>query len=152
MAATVAGSAWWAAQLLGRTPAFAAGLGAAIVVAGILGAAGLLLPAGRRPGLMGRAAGGLAAFALLGGPMAYSISSAQQSYSGGDPAAGPAVARLAGPGGFAARDPLPPAHLVRRPARLDPRLASSPGRAERRQASAPTPTHGRVAAPPTWPW
>ncbi len=92
-----AGTAW---LLLGRTPDFAPGLAIAVVVATILAAVVIALPAGfvARPLQIGAAV--LAIAVLLAGPAAYALDTIQTAASGGDPAAGPQVANAAGPTGF----------------------------------------------------
>jgi 4-amino-4-deoxy-L-arabinose transferase-like glycosyltransferase len=112
MAVTVAGTAWWAAQVLGRTPDFVPWLAGATVVAGGLSAVTLLLPSASRSLrlLAGGAAVGAAA-AVMAGPAAYAVASAGRTYGGGDPSAGPAVMAAApgqaGPGGAFGPPPGP---------------------------------------------
>jgi len=100
----VAGTAVWAAALLGRVPRYAPGLATAVLVVGLCGAAGLLfvllLPSGTQPlrRRIWRAAAGVAAalslVALIAGPFAYSASTIGRTVTGNTAAAGP---RTAGP-------------------------------------------------------
>lgn len=88
--------------LLERTPSFLPGLGIAILVVAALAAVLLVMP--NRPGIIGArrlapAGALLAAAALLAGPLAYDGVTMASALSGGDPAAGPAVATSVGPGG-----------------------------------------------------
>ncbi len=73
LAGAVVVSAWWAFELLERTPDFLPGLGIGVLVVGISAAVVLAFPlvsAGHRPSL---AAGALAVAVLLTGPLAYSF-------------------------------------------------------------------------------
>ncbi len=103
LAGAVILSAWWAFMLLDRSPDFAPGLGIGILVVGASAAVVLAFPlhvAGRRPSI---AAAGLAMAVLLAGPLAYGFQTIATAQNGGDPSAGPAVARsdggFGGPGG-----------------------------------------------------
>ncbi|MGZ8502352.1 MAG: glycosyltransferase family 39 protein, partial [Candidatus Limnocylindrales bacterium] len=101
LAGAVLASAWWAWQLLERTPDFVPGLGIGIVTVGVSAAVVLALPmaaAGRRPSI---AAAGLAMTVLLAGPLAYGLDTMASAHGGGDPFAGPAVAGGFGGGGQA---------------------------------------------------
>ena len=88
--------AWF---LLERTPAFWPGLGVAVLA--VSGAAALVIlvpPAPERARLtLVAAVIGLAV--LLAGPTAYAVDTMSTAYSGGDAAAGPAVAGVGGMGG-----------------------------------------------------
>jgi 4-amino-4-deoxy-L-arabinose transferase-like glycosyltransferase len=103
--ATLAGSAWLAVELLGRTPDFAPWLRIAIPVAAALALlASPLLRLGRGRRLL--AVGAAAAVVALGaGPASYSIASVGQSLSGNNVIAGPASAGggFGGGGGMPAR-------------------------------------------------
>ncbi len=102
---TLAGSAWLAVGLLGRTPDFAPWLRVAIPAAAAI--AVLASPALR----LGRARGALvagalaAAFALGAGPASYAVASVGQPLSGNNVIAGPtgASGMGGGPGGGAMR-------------------------------------------------
>lgn len=91
LAATVAVSAIWSYVLLARAADFHPWLRGAVLLAGAAGAAGLLVSQqlGRRVGLAAAAA---ALFALLGGPVAYSLYTVATPHSGSIVTAGPAVA------------------------------------------------------------
>ena len=99
LASAVVVSAWWASELLGRTPSFAPGLAIGILIVGLSAAAVLAFPlaaAGRLPSLV---AAGVAAATLLAGPIAYGADTIAAAHGGGDPSAGPAVALTGGFGG-----------------------------------------------------
>ncbi|WSG47879.1 glycosyltransferase family 39 protein [Dactylosporangium sp. NBC_01737] len=95
LAATVAVSAIWSYVLLARATDFHPWLRVAVLLAGAAGAAGLLVSqqfgrvAERRVGLAAAAA---ALFALLAGPVAYSMNTVATPHSGSIVTAGPAVA------------------------------------------------------------
>ncbi|MEV0127604.1 glycosyltransferase family 39 protein [Dactylosporangium sp. NPDC050688] len=91
LAATVAVSAIWSYVLLARAADFHPWLRVAVLLAGAAGAAGLLVSQqlGRR---VGPAAAVAALFALLGGPVAYSLQTVATPHSGSIVTAGPAVA------------------------------------------------------------
>ncbi len=95
LAATVAVSAIWSYVLLARVTDFHPWLRVAVLLAGAAGATGLLLSQrfgarlGRRVGLAAAAA---ALFALLGGPVAYSMNTVATPHSGSIVTAGPTVA------------------------------------------------------------
>jgi 4-amino-4-deoxy-L-arabinose transferase-like glycosyltransferase len=104
LAVAVAGSAILAWRLLERTPAFAPGLGLAIVALSIPVAVVLVSPArliGRRAALV---AAGLGLALMLAGPAAYAADTMQTAYSGGDPSAGPAAIDATGRGGLGGRN------------------------------------------------
>jgi 4-amino-4-deoxy-L-arabinose transferase-like glycosyltransferase len=107
MAVAIAATAAWAWVLLGRSPSFFPWLRVAIVIAAV-GAVGMILAgpylraAGARTRLLLAAVPvSLAAVAMLGGPLAYSLDTASSSYAGASPSAGPTLA--AAGGGQAAR-------------------------------------------------
>ncbi len=98
---SILGSAAIAWMLLGRTPSFAPGLGAAVlVVAALLLPVIALRPRADRAGVQ-LAAVTLGLAVLLAGPAAYATSTIATAYSGGDPSAGPLAAGTGGPGGTA---------------------------------------------------
>jgi 4-amino-4-deoxy-L-arabinose transferase-like glycosyltransferase len=104
LAVAVAGSAILAWRLLERTPAFAPGLGLAIVALSIPVAVVLVSPArliGRRAALV---AAGLGLALMLAGPAAYAADTMQTAYSGGDPSAGPVAIDATGRGGLGGRN------------------------------------------------
>ncbi|GGV91570.1 glycosyl transferase [Streptomyces gelaticus] len=96
---TVAVTAYWAYVLLGRTPDYLPWLRTAVLVAGIVGALGLLLVSrlGRRPALLVVALG-LAA--SLAGPSAYAVSTLNTGHQGSIVTAGPSAGGMGGPGGM----------------------------------------------------
>ncbi|MGC4770649.1 ArnT family glycosyltransferase [Micromonospora sp. DT44] len=99
LAATLAVTVWWAWVLLGRSPDWYPWLRAVVLVAGLLGAA-LLLLAVRLPRWLGAVALGVGAAAALAGPAAYAAQTAATPHTGSIPSAGPAVAGGFGRGGF----------------------------------------------------
>ncbi len=88
----------WAHALLARTPSFEPWLRTAILPAGALAAAGLLLipRLGRR---LGTAAVVLALLAALAGPTAYAIETIRMPHTGSVVSAGPTVSGASGFGG-----------------------------------------------------
>ena len=106
MAVAIALTAAWAWVLLGRSPGWFPWL-RVVIVAAAVGAVGLILagPALRTASarsrmLLAAVPVSLAAVAVLGGPLAYSLDTAASSYSGASPSAGPALtAAGGGPGG-----------------------------------------------------
>ncbi|MFJ5882008.1 ArnT family glycosyltransferase [Kitasatospora cineracea] len=106
LAVTVAVTAWWAHQLLGRSSQFVPWLGNAVLIGGVLAAIALLL-AGRIPGRTGRriaTVAGLTALAAgLAGPAAYALDTVSTGHSGSIVTAGPAVQS----GGFGGRGGFP---------------------------------------------
>ena len=107
LGAAVAGTALLAERLLARTPGFAPGLGGAVLVAGVVAAVAIAVP-GRvtLPRWWRMAVIAVTGFAVLAGPVAYSIDTVSASTSGPLVAAGPAVSgdgsggpSGAGPGG-----------------------------------------------------
>jgi len=109
LAAGIAATAVWAYLLLGRTPAWLLWLRTAVLLCGLLAAAGLLaMPAMARLAATRRGRAALAAvpvtlalIAALAGPAAYSIDTAAAAHTGALPSAGPAVTGAfgGGPGG-----------------------------------------------------
>ncbi|MEU7927022.1 glycosyltransferase family 39 protein [Micromonospora sp. NPDC049107] len=99
LAATLAVTVWWAWVLLGRSPDWYPWLRAVVLVAGLLGAALLLLTV-RLPRWLGAVALGVGAAAALAGPAAYAAQTAATPHTGSIPSAGPAVAGGFGRGGF----------------------------------------------------
>ncbi len=102
-AGLIAGSAWWAAILLGRSADFAGWLIPLVLVTG-LAAAGAFLVAPMLRGPMGQrvalGAGIVGLVVALAGPLAYSVETATSPASGSLPSAGPTVAGAStGPGG-----------------------------------------------------
>ncbi|HEY6275898.1 MAG TPA: glycosyltransferase family 39 protein [Streptosporangiaceae bacterium] len=169
MTAMVAVTAGWAWVLLGRSPDWYPWLRAAVVLAALGSAAVILLSprlAGPRAGMpSGRAHAALAALPVslamiagLGGPLAYSISTAATAHTGALPSAGPAVVGASGgPGGFPAAggqsrlpggiggNPAGPGGARTGSARTgQPRFPSSPGGATAGRAG----TGGRAGAGP----
>ncbi|MER6995247.1 glycosyltransferase family 39 protein [Streptomyces sp. NPDC000410] len=104
LAGTAAVTSVWAYVLLGRAQDFVTWLGTAVLVGGLVAAAGLLF-AGRlgRLGRFGRplalGAAGLGMAAALAGPVAYTLSTVDTGHRGSIVMAGPA----SGPGGFGPR-------------------------------------------------
>ncbi|MFI5925559.1 ArnT family glycosyltransferase [Micromonospora sp. NPDC051543] len=99
LAATLAVTVWWAWVLLGRSPDWYPWLRTVVLVAGLLGAALLLLTV-RLPRWLGAVALGVGAAAALAGPAAYAAQTAATPHTGSIPSAGPAVAGGFGRGGF----------------------------------------------------
>jgi hypothetical protein len=100
LASTVALTAVWAFTLLQRTPDWHPEVRALVLVAGLGAAAAIaflpLLPSTRRLWML---AGGVALFAGLLGPGAYSVATAAETHSGALPTAGPSGVGRAGFGG-----------------------------------------------------
>ncbi|MBN1630822.1 MAG: hypothetical protein JW990_13750, partial [Thermoleophilia bacterium] len=110
----VAGSAVWSALLLRRVSGYAPGLGAAVIILGVVGASllsALLVrrghdrqaerpaeqPAGRFAGsALTLAATAVCAVALLAGPIAYDISTIQRVINGDSASAGPVANKYLG--------------------------------------------------------
>ncbi|GAA3449940.1 glycosyltransferase family 39 protein [Dactylosporangium matsuzakiense] len=95
---TVAITAVWSYILLNRATDFHPWLRVAVLAAGALGAAGILLSQQLGRGLR-LAAAALALFAVLGGPVAYSLNTATTAHTGSIVTAGPMVAGGNGFGG-----------------------------------------------------
>ncbi|TLQ44967.1 ArnT family glycosyltransferase [Streptomyces marianii] len=97
LAGALAVTAVWAWVLLGRTADFVPWLRTAVLVGGLLAAAGLLF-AGRLGRALALGAAGLGLAASLAGPVAYTLSTLGSGHQGSIVMAGPASAR-GGPGG-----------------------------------------------------
>ncbi|MFF0435155.1 glycosyltransferase family 39 protein [Streptomyces sp. NPDC004327] len=97
LAAAVAVTAGWGFVLLGRTSDWLPWLRWTVLVAGALGALGLLF-AGRADRRLGLAAAGLGLAAGLAGPFAYTLTTLAEGHRGSIVTAGPAGMR--GPGGM----------------------------------------------------
>ena len=100
-AVALLGTAGWAWALLDRTPAWEPWLRWVIVVAAVLGAAGIVLAALRRP-LARRLAPAVVALAMVGGlagPVAYAAQTIGTAHTGSVPSAGPSSGS-GGPGSF----------------------------------------------------
>ncbi|MEV5599895.1 glycosyltransferase family 39 protein [Streptomyces sp. NPDC052299] len=103
LAGTVAVTAYWAYVLLGRTPDYLPWLRTAVLVTGLVAAAGLLLVVrlGRRLALVAVALGFAAS---LAGPAAYTVSTLNTGHQGSIVTAGPASGGMGGgPGGGGGR-------------------------------------------------
>jgi 4-amino-4-deoxy-L-arabinose transferase-like glycosyltransferase len=105
MAVAIGVTAAWAWVLLGRSPGWFPWLRVAIVLAAV-GAIGVILAgsalraaSARGRLLLAAIPLSLAAVAVLGGPLAYSLDTAASSYSGASPSAGPALTAGGGAGG-----------------------------------------------------
>ncbi|MEV6259256.1 glycosyltransferase family 39 protein [Streptomyces sp. NPDC051784] len=98
LAVTVAVTAVWSYVLLGRTPDYLPWLRWAVLIGGLLGAAGLLLAA-RLGRALAMGAVGLGLAASLAGPTAYTISTLNTGHQGSIVTAGPSGASMGGPGG-----------------------------------------------------
>ncbi|MDG9674358.1 glycosyltransferase family 39 protein [Micromonospora sp. DH14] len=99
LAGTLSVTVWWAWVLLGRSPDWHPWLRTTVVVAGLVGAA-LLLLASRLPRRLVPVVLGLGAAAALAGPVAYAVQTAATPHAGSIPSAGPFVAGGFGRGGF----------------------------------------------------
>ena len=102
LAATIAGSAWLAVELLGRTPDFVPALRVVIPVAAAVAIVASV--AARGSGRLARRALAVAVVsgvvALAAGPAAYSVATAGRALNGNNVTAGPASAAASGPGGM----------------------------------------------------
>ncbi|MFD7720363.1 ArnT family glycosyltransferase [Streptomyces sp. NPDC059814] len=98
LALTVAATALWSYVLLGRTPDYLPWLRLTVLVAGLVGAVGLLLTArlGRQLAL---AAVGLGFAASLAGPVAYTLNTLNTGHQGSIVTAGPSAGGMGGFGG-----------------------------------------------------
>ncbi|MFJ2707803.1 glycosyltransferase family 39 protein [Streptomyces sp. NPDC087428] len=98
LALTVAATALWSYVLLGRTPDYLPWLRPTVLVAGLVGAVGLLLTArlGRQLAL---AAVGLGFAASLAGPVAYTLNTLNTGHQGSIVTAGPSAGGMGGFGG-----------------------------------------------------
>jgi 4-amino-4-deoxy-L-arabinose transferase-like glycosyltransferase len=102
--------------LLARTETWLGWLRPAIAVAG-MGAAALLMAAGRGPDVVGRAGAVVAVVACLGGPTAFSVATAMTPHHGVIPSVGPAGAGGLGFGNFL--DPPDPSPALVAALRVD---------------------------------
>ncbi|MCO1594267.1 glycosyltransferase family 39 protein [Micromonospora sp. RHAY321] len=99
LAGTLAVTVWWAWVLLGRSPDWYPWLRTTVLVAGLVGAA-LILLVTRLPRRLVPVVLGLGAAAALAGPAAYAAQTAGTPHTGSIPSAGPTVAGGFGRGGF----------------------------------------------------
>ncbi|MFB7218241.1 glycosyltransferase family 39 protein [Streptomyces sp. NPDC056227] len=97
LGATVAVTALWSYVLLGRTPDYLPWLRWAVLIGGLVGAAGLLL-AGRAGRRLALAAVGIGFVASLAGPTAYTLSTLNTGHQGSIVTAGPSGAGMMGGG------------------------------------------------------
>jgi len=107
LAVSLAVTAWWAVQLLGRAPDFVPGVDVVILGVALLVALVVALPHRAELHHLTLAALSIGLAALLIGPAAYAIDTMNTAYSGGDPSAGPAVtaASTGSQGGFGGGQP-----------------------------------------------
>ncbi|MGW6527115.1 glycosyltransferase family 39 protein [Streptomyces venezuelae] len=98
LGATVAGTAVWAYVLLGRAEDYLPWLRWAVLVAGLVGAVGLLA-VGRLGRGFALTAAGLGMAASVAGPVAYTLSTVDSAHTGSIVTAGPASAGGGGMGG-----------------------------------------------------
>ena len=114
MAAGVLATGLTAWSILDRTPDFAPGLGVAVLAVSAVAAVVLAIPAALSTPWAARVAIGLAAVAVLAGPLAYDADTTATAYSGGDPIPGPgAEIAFNGPGfGGLPHDPVTTPSLV----------------------------------------
>ncbi|TMB96987.1 MAG: glycosyl transferase [Chloroflexi bacterium] len=102
LAAAFAGTAWWGAQLIARTPTFLPWLGPFELALAIVAGATILATAWptirrRLPDRLPAAALAVGVVALMLGPAAYSVATVSRSSSGAIPSAGPAAVAAVGP-------------------------------------------------------
>lgn len=96
---TVAVTAYWSYTLLGRSTDYLPWLRWAVLIGGLVAAAGLLL-VGRIGRQLALGAAALGLVASLAGPLAYSLTTVSEAHAGSIVTAGPAVAGgRGGPGG-----------------------------------------------------
>jgi 4-amino-4-deoxy-L-arabinose transferase-like glycosyltransferase len=103
LSGSIAVTAIWAVVLLDRTPHWLPWLRPVVLVAGLIGAGGVLLwnQLPGQPKSLRSLAGGLALFGGLAAPLAYTLDTVNTPHSGAIPSAGPTGASVgAGPGGF----------------------------------------------------
>lgn len=102
---TLVVTAWWAWQVLARTPAFFPGVGFAMLIVALAAALVLAVPpiaVDWRATILTRGAAVVGLAAILVGPALYTADTMGRAISGGDPSAGPSGATDGrGPGGFA---------------------------------------------------
>lgn len=95
LAGTVALTGWWSFVLLGRDANWLPWLRSALLVASLLGAAGLLvvgsLPARRLAKLAAGAVAIMAVVGVFGGTTAYALATAEQPHTGAIPSSGPSL-------------------------------------------------------------
>ncbi len=115
LAATAAGTGWWAWDLLGRTPWFLPWLAPTVLAVGLVAAAGLLV-AHLLPRPLRALVVAAALLAGLGGPAAFALQTAGTPHTGSIVTAGPSAATRFGPartaatgGGFSFGTPPPSA-------------------------------------------
>ncbi|GHE14099.1 glycosyltransferase family 39 protein [Klenkia taihuensis] len=115
LAATAAGTGWWASDLLGRTPWFLPWLAPTVLAAGLVAGAGLLA-VHVLPRLLAGLVATAAVLAALGGPVAFALQTAATPHTGSIVTAGPDAATRFGPartaptgGGFSLGTPPPTA-------------------------------------------
>jgi 4-amino-4-deoxy-L-arabinose transferase-like glycosyltransferase len=128
LSVTIAVTAWWTLQLLGRSPTWNAWLQPVVVATGVIGAIGVLVAPyvgrGLRTAVVASAiVGGLAA------PTAASIATAATAHDGAIPAASPVVA--GGLGGGAGRGPGGGGFPGRAGTSAGPTASAAPGRIAR---------------------
>lgn len=99
LAGTLAITVWWAWVLLGRSPDWYPWLRTTVLIAGLVGAA-LILLVTRLPRRLVPVVLGLGAAVALAGPVAYAVQTAATPHTGSIPSAGPSVAGGFGRGGF----------------------------------------------------
>jgi 4-amino-4-deoxy-L-arabinose transferase-like glycosyltransferase len=100
-------TAWWSWTLLHRSAGWHPWVATLVLVAGLVAAVALLVPAKRlrAAGIVGIVAG---LIAIAGGPTAYALDTAATPHTGSTPSAGPAVSNAGGtggPGGFGGNRP-----------------------------------------------
>jgi 4-amino-4-deoxy-L-arabinose transferase-like glycosyltransferase len=109
LALAIVATAWWAMQLLQRSPDFAPGLGLGALATATLCGLVISMPASDRLRRVQLAAAGVGVAAMLAGPAAYTLETMATARSGADPAAGPTVTAMdamrgnGGPGGLVAQ-------------------------------------------------
>ncbi|WP_051914236.1 glycosyltransferase family 39 protein [Thermorudis peleae] len=96
LAAGIGVTAWWAATLLGRTPAWLPWLRVAVLWGGVVAAVGLLLATPRLPRALAVGTAAVALAVALAGPTAYSVVTAATPHTGALPSAGPTQAAFRG--------------------------------------------------------
>ncbi len=96
-------SAWWASQILDRTPDLVPGMDVAVFLVGACAAVIVAIPATLVDATRRRAAVAalwLGIAAVLAGPVAFSVATVVTPHAGGDPLAGPATSIGPGAPGF----------------------------------------------------
>ncbi|MGW6377967.1 glycosyltransferase family 39 protein [Rhodococcus sp. NPDC055112] len=102
LALTVAVTAVWSWELLGRSQGFVPWLRWVVLVAGVASAAALLAP--RPTGRVAAVSAGAALLAVLAGPAAYAFDTVGSPHVGSIVSAGPNTGGMGGPGGFPIRE------------------------------------------------